>query len=112
MSIYCRSCGKSMPGDARFCSACGAAAGYGGSAVPPPQRQLVRPRAGRMIAGVCQGLANQYGWDINLVRILTVVLGVVVFPIPEIAYVVSWIVIPEEPLFLPPSVQYTPPSGS
>jgi phage shock protein C len=99
-----------MPADARFCSACGATAIPG--AVPPQHRQLLRPRAGRMIAGICQALANQYNWDINLVRVLTVVLGVVVFPLPEIAYVIAWILIPEEPLFLPPGVQYTPPSGS
>ena len=109
MAVYCRKCGKTMAEDARFCSACGTATGTG-PAVPPQFRPLLRPRAGRMIAGICQGLANRYDWDINLVRVITVILGVVVFPLPEIAYVIGWILITEEPLYLPSNVQYTPPA--
>ena len=37
---------------------------------------MVRPRMGRMIGGVCQGLANQYNWDVAWVRVLAVVLAV------------------------------------
>ncbi len=31
---------------------------------------LQRPRSGRVIAGVCAGLANRFGWNANIVRLL------------------------------------------
>ena len=34
--------------------------------------RLVRPRKGRVIAGVCSAVAVRFGWNITLVRILTV----------------------------------------
>jgi phage shock protein C len=62
---------------------------------------LVRPIAGRAIAGVCNGVAQAYGWDVALVRILTVVgfffSGGLVF----VAYLAGWIGIPEETVSLP-----------
>jgi phage shock protein C len=64
---------------------------------------LLRPRYGRKVAGVCAAFARSYGWDLNLVRLVLVLLvffgggGV-------LAYVICWIVIPEEPLGPPPSM--------
>lgn len=53
-----------------------------------------------MIAGVCAGFAEHYGWDLNLVRVLTVVVtlftGVTLF-----AYLAAWIIIPEGQYALP-----------
>jgi phage shock protein C len=69
---------------------------------------MVRPRMGRMIGGVCQGLANQYNWDVAWVRVLAVVLAVFGGGIGAVAYVVLWIVTPEEPLALPPGPSFTP----
>jgi phage shock protein C len=63
---------------------------------------LLRPRYGRKVAGVCAAFARSYGWDLNLVRLVLVLLvffgggGV-------LAYVICWIVIPEEPVGVPPS---------
>ena len=65
---------------------------------PPYAQRLVRPIYGRQFAGVCIGIARAYGWDVGLVRILAVVTGIFVFPIPEIFYLAGWIGIPEEPL--------------
>lgn len=31
---------------------------------------LVRPADGRVIAGVCAGIANRYGWDVRKVRLV------------------------------------------
>lgn len=114
MAIYCRNCGKSLADDARFCSGCGAqtippaAASY-----PQAVSRLVRPRAGRMIAGVCQGLANAYAWDVVWVRVITVLLTVFGGGSGLLAYIIFWVVMPEEPiLFPPPPVQYQPPSNS
>ncbi len=44
-----------------------------GAASPCTGRPLVRPRVGRQIAGVCLALAQSYGWDVALVRILAVI---------------------------------------
>lgn len=56
---------------------------------------LSRPRNGRILAGVCAGLADRFGLSRTLVRIGWVVLSL--FPGPLwIAYVVLWFVVPAE----------------
>lgn len=62
-----------------------------------------------MLAGVCQGLANAYVWDVAWVRVITVLLTVFGGGLGLVAYVVFWIVMPEEPLALPPGVSYQNP---
>jgi phage shock protein PspC (stress-responsive transcriptional regulator) len=66
--------------------------GHGAS---PARQQLVRPREGRMVAGVCAGLAAHFGIDVNLVR-----LGFAVFTIfwglGALIYLIAWAVIPEQ----------------
>lgn len=57
--------------------------------------ELRRPRNGRVIGGVCAALARRFGWDVTLVRVLTVVS--LLIPGPQlIFYVIAWIVIPGE----------------
>jgi len=57
---------------------------------------LQRPRSGRVIAGVCAGLARRFGWNANVVRLLFILSCLL--PGPQfIAYVIMWIVIPAEP---------------
>jgi phage shock protein C len=99
-----------MTEGARFCSACGAesAQPIPGVYQPVAPRPLVRPRAGRMIAGVCQGLANQYSWDVAWVRVLAVITAVFGGGVGAIVYLVLWVVTPEEPLALPPGQSFTP----
>lgn len=94
MAIFCQQCGTSLPETARFCSKCGAAI-----PVAPftPGRPMVRPRAGRQIAGVCLALARNYHWDVTVVRILTVLAFIFSSGLIGIAYVAAWIGIPEEP---------------
>jgi phage shock protein PspC (stress-responsive transcriptional regulator) len=53
-----------------------------------------------MIAGVCAGFALHYGWDLNLVRIITA-LFIVLTGVGALAYIIAWVVIPEEPYALP-----------
>ena len=48
----------------------------------------------RVIGGVCQGLAQRYGWDVNSVRILIVVLAFL-FPVVCIFYAFAWVFLPE-----------------
>ncbi len=110
MAMYCSKCGNSIAENGRFCSACGTEAPlpFTGSYQRAPPRPLIRPRAGRMIAGVCQGLANQYGWDVSWVRVITVLAAFPGGGLGAVAYVVLWVVTPEEPLALPSGEPYTP----
>ena len=54
---------------------------------------LVRPRQGKMIAGVCAGLAQRFGLSTGLVRLLFVIFGL--FGAGEIVYIVLWILMPK-----------------
>ena len=66
----------------------------------PASTQLTRPRTNRMIAGVCAGFALHYGWDLNLVRVLTALM-IVLTGVGAIAYIAAWVIIPEAPYALP-----------
>ena len=51
----------------------------------------------RVIAGVCGGLAEWLGWDIALVRLIYLIVSIVSAGFPGvIAYIILWIVMPEE----------------
>jgi phage shock protein C len=114
MSFYCQRCGTGLPPSARFCSNCGNVV----TAAPPqPGRPLVRPIVGRQIAGVCIGVAQANGWDVTLVRILTVVGFLFTSGLVGVAYLAGWIGIPEEPIAIPTnypgaSGSYSPPGGA
>ena len=57
---------------------------------------LSRPRRGRMIAGVCAGVARRFGWSPTMVRILAVLSCLI--PGPQfIAYIAAWILMPNDP---------------
>ena len=95
--MYCSQCGNAIEEHFRYCSRCGtstddtlrkARAEFG----------LSRPREGKKIAGVCAGVARYFDVDVTLVRILWVLL-VIFPPVPGIlAYIICWIVMPEDPL--------------
>jgi phage shock protein C len=57
-------------------------------------QSLARPREGRMIAGVCAGLAHRYAMPVFLVRVLTVAAGIAAFGI--IVYLALWVLMPKE----------------
>jgi len=61
----------------------------------PQTRRLVRRRDDRMIAGVCSGVADYLGLDPTLVRLLAVVAAIVSVGAVALAYVASWILMPE-----------------
>jgi phage shock protein PspC (stress-responsive transcriptional regulator) len=65
-----------------------------------PVREWNRARSGRMIAGVCRGLAHRFDLPIALVRV------VFLLSIPFggwgiLAYLALWIAMPDEPVALP-----------
>lgn len=58
---------------------------------PPP---LVRPRNGRVIAGVCAGLARRFGMKPGTMRLLFVISCLL--PGPQfLIYIALWIAVPE-----------------
>ncbi len=100
--MFCNFCGKSIQDDARVCAYCGRL--VLGSGVP---RCLERSRVNRKIGGVAGGMARYFGSDPTLVRLLWVFAVLLTFPLAIVAYIIAWIVIPEEPeLYYPahPSV--------
>jgi phage shock protein C len=60
-----------------------------------PGKKLVRRREGRMVAGVCTGLASYFGLDVNLVRLLFGVFTIF-YGLGALVYVIAWAVVPEE----------------
>ena len=80
-----------LPPIARFCSGCGTAVPLTSGAQPFTGRPLVRPRIGRNIAGVCLGLAQANGWDVAVVRVITVVGFCFSGGFVGIAYLAGWI---------------------
>lgn len=58
--------------------------------------ELVRPRQGRVLAGVCLAVANRFGWNVTAIRVLTA-LAVVFFGLSLWIYIALWILIPSEP---------------
>lgn len=57
---------------------------------------LVRKRDGRMVAGVCAGLADYFGSDVTLIRVIVAALTVFTGGAGILAYLVAWAIIPEE----------------
>ena len=99
--MYCNFCGKVIQDDANLCAYCGRHVGAAVARV-----RLVRPRLGRKMAGVCLGVAEYFVVDVTLVRLVWLIVGLVCPP-ALLAYVVAWIVIPNEPELLP-----APPAGA
>jgi phage shock protein C len=97
--MYCNACGTTISDQSRFCSNCGRAIAH-----PHCSPKLMRSRVNRRVAGVCAGLAEHLELDTSLVRILWVFLTLASGCFPGIiAYVLAWIIIPEE-YALPPAV--------
>jgi phage shock protein C len=59
-------------------------------------KKLYRSRKDSMIAGVCGGIAEYFEIDSTLVRLLTILI-VFLGGVGVLAYIIAWIVIPENP---------------
>jgi len=106
--MYCNYCGKLIQDDVNICGHCGTRVGS-----VLARKRLVRPRAGRKIAGVCAGFAEYFDLDVALVRVLWLVAIFIPTCIGLFGYVIAWIVMPNEPLALPApaSQQITQPTA-
>ncbi len=90
--MFCNACGKAIPDDARLCSYCGKPI----AGAPPVRPQLMRPRHGRWLGGVCLGLAQHFGWNVSILRLLWLLLFLFA-GFGLLAYIILWIVMPSEP---------------
>jgi phage shock protein C len=59
-------------------------------------KRLVRRTDNKMIGGVCAGVADYFGLDPTLVRVLTVVGAVLGLGSVVVAYLVAWAVMPSQ----------------
>jgi phage shock protein C len=57
---------------------------------------LVRSQKGRMVAGVCAGIAGYSGLDVTLVRVIVTVVSVFTGGAGALAYLAAWMIIPSE----------------
>ena len=57
---------------------------------------LVRSQQGRMVAGVCAGIAGYSGLDVTLVRVIVTVVSVFTGGAGALAYLAAWMIIPSE----------------
>jgi phage shock protein PspC (stress-responsive transcriptional regulator) len=103
--MVCQQCHQQGINGGQFCSGCGQS-----FANVQAQPRLMRPRYGRVFAGVCAGFAERYGWDPIIVRLA--LCAVVLFGCgsPVLLYLVAWMVIPNGPQVwsVPPSAPVAP----
>ena len=64
--------------------------------IPGGTKVLARSRKGRMIAGVCAGVADYFGWDVTLVRVVVAVVSIITGGTGALAYLAAWALIPKE----------------
>jgi phage shock protein PspC (stress-responsive transcriptional regulator) len=93
---YCRT--ENAPGAIR-CAAC-----TSWMTERPPAREWTRAREGSWIGGVASGLAKRFGLPVVAVR-LAFVLGTLLGFWGLVVYVALWVIMPQEPLMLPPPAQ-------
>lgn len=60
------------------------------------EKKLYRVREGKMLCGVCGGIAEYFGIDATLVRLGVVLLSCAGFS-GVVAYIVAAIIVPEKP---------------
>lgn len=63
-----------------------------------PSKKLYRSKDDRMIAGICGGLAKYFSIDPTIVRLITVLGFFLTASAFFWAYLVIWVVVPEEPV--------------
>jgi len=59
-------------------------------------KKLYRSANNKMVAGVCSGIAEYFGWDPTMVR-LALVLFTLVGGAGILLYILAWIIMPKNP---------------
>ena len=67
----------------------------------PGPRRLYQDRENRLVCGVCAGIADYFGFDVTITRVI-VLGGLILFPPTTfIAYIVLALLLPKKPRSLP-----------
>jgi phage shock protein PspC (stress-responsive transcriptional regulator) len=96
----CPYCAEDIQERAVKCRYCGSV--LDGSALT---RTWYRSRRGKMIAGVCAGLAEQFGISVTALRLAAVLLTLLGAGWGIIVYIVLWVIMPYRDRELVPSDQ-------
>ena len=90
--MSCRRCGRDIEVDSTFCRFCGAAAAPNAAA----GKRLVRRPADGRLGGVCAGMAEYFGTDVTVMRLIWVLLSLVPGGVIGglIAYLAAWVIVP------------------
>ncbi len=70
---------------------------YCGSMVEDAMSPWYRSRRGKMIAGVCAGLAEQFGVPVTALRLAAILLTILGVGWGILIYVVLWVIMPYRP---------------
>lgn len=60
------------------------------------QKRLTRSRSNKWLAGICCGMAEYFGWDAELLRLLWVLLTFCTVFCGGIVYLILWIIMPQD----------------
>jgi phage shock protein C len=102
----CPYCAEEIRPEAIKCRYCGSAV----SSQTALTRTWYRSRHGRMIAGVCAGLADEFGISVTVIR-LAFVLGVLIgWGMGLVLYLALWVIMPYRDAQPPALAAVEPPS--
>ena len=59
-------------------------------------KRFMRSMSDRWLAGVCSGIANYFGWDVAILRLVYLVLTLCTAFSGIIIYIILWICMPED----------------
>jgi phage shock protein PspC (stress-responsive transcriptional regulator) len=93
----CPYCAEQIRSEAIKCRYCGSFVDSPGGGLASLSRPWLRPRHDRKIAGVCAGLADQFGVSVTILRLAFLLGFLFSGGIFLLVYVVLWIVMPDEP---------------
>lgn len=65
-------------------------------------KRLYRSKTDELLGGVCGGIAEYLHLDPSLVRIAYILISILSAAFPgTLVYIILWIVVPKEPIYLP-----------
>jgi phage shock protein C len=111
--MNCANCQRDIADYSNFCYFCGTRQNVAPAGYAVVQKRLMRSVVDSKIAGVCGGVAEYFGVDSTIVRLVWVVATFVPIPVflSVVAYLVAWIIVPLAPLPIAASPASQPSAG-